>query len=205
MVAAPRSWRLGATCSSGISPRPANMGPTASNGIPRAPPCTLAWPTLRRWRGITIRRSRSCWRGLAATGESPELLWALANRLLDTHQLAEAEKTIEQLQGHHYRFGRASARVAIQAAVGLPRCAHGDGPGHWLAARQGFEKSRRHVLTPEGQDLQRLADVAVGVCYGRLGSVDQQIEALRRAVKTDPGSTNARLGTGRGAVERGNR
>jgi tetratricopeptide (TPR) repeat protein len=143
-------------------------------------------------------------RGLAATGESPELLWALANRLLDTHQLAEAKKTIEQLQGHHYRSEEQAAELQFKPLLLYLNARMEMAQGHWLAARQGFEQSRRHILTPEGQDLQRLADVAVGVCYGRLGSVDQQIEALRRAVKADPGLTNARLGLAEALLNAGN-
>ncbi len=71
-------------------------------------------------------------------------------------------------------------------------------------ASQGFEKSRRNVITPEGHDLRKLVDMSVGLCYARLGSVDQEIDALRRALKTDPGLASARLGLAEALLSTGN-
>ena len=123
-------------------------------------------------------------RGLAVTGENPQLLWTLANRLINTNQLEQARKTIGELQSHRYQMSskeEQATELQFKPLLEYLNAHMEAAQGHWLAARQGFEKSRRYVLTPEGQDLRKLADLSIGICFGRLGSVDQQIEALRRA------------------------
>ena len=64
--------------------------------------------------------------------------------------------------------------------------------GHWLAACQGFEKVRGYLLAPGLQPCLKQVDLWLADCYGQLGNRDQQIDALRRAVRTDPFSGVAR-------------
>jgi tetratricopeptide (TPR) repeat protein len=141
--------------------------------------------------------------GLATTGENPQLLWALANRLIDANQLAEAKTTINQLRQRHYESSQAEDDrykplvEYLDARIEMAQ-------GHWLDASKGFERSRRNVLTPERVDLRKLADMSIGVCYGRMGSADQQIEAFRRALKNDPGLSTARLGLAEALLSTGN-
>jgi tetratricopeptide (TPR) repeat protein len=141
--------------------------------------------------------------GLATTGQNPQLLWTLTNRLIDTNQLAEAKTTIEKLRACHYQSSQ-EEELQYKPLLEYLNARLEMAQGHWLAASQGFEKSRRNVLTPEGFDLRKLADMSIGACYGRLGSVDQQIDALRRALKNDPGLTSARAGLAEALLTSGN-
>jgi tetratricopeptide (TPR) repeat protein len=145
-------------------------------------------------------------KGLAAAGENPQLLWTLTNRLIDANQLPEAKKTIKQLQAHHYQATQEDQQRELQfkPLVEYLNARMEMAEGHWLLACQGFEKSRRNVVTPDGIDLRKLADMSIGACYGRLGSVDQQIDALRRALKSDPSLISARLGLAEALLSNGN-
>ncbi len=144
--------------------------------------------------------------GLQATGRNPQLLWSLASRLIDANNLPEAQKTIEELRTFDY--GRRQQGQAEQLNY-KPLVEYLDAriemaQGHWLAACQGFQKSRREVSTPEGVDLRKLVDMSIAVCYGHLGSLDQQIEALRRTVKADPNMAFARRGLAEALLAAGN-
>ena len=141
--------------------------------------------------------------GLAATQQNPQLLWALANRLIDAHQLPEARTTIAELQKRHYQSSQ-QEELEFRPLLEYLNARVEMAQGHWLLASQGFEKSRRNVITPEGHDLRKLVDMSVGLCYARLGSVDQEIDALRRALKTDPGLASARLGLAEALLSTGN-
>ena len=63
--------------------------------------------------------------------------------------------------------------------------------GHWLEARKGFEKVRGYVVAPGLQPWLKQVDLWLADCYNQLGNRDQQIDALRRAVKTDPFSVRS--------------
>jgi tetratricopeptide (TPR) repeat protein len=141
--------------------------------------------------------------GLAVTGQSPQLLWTLTNRLIDTNRLPEAKTTIDTLRARHYESTQ-EEELQYKPLLEYLNARLEMAQGHWLAASQGFEKSRRNVLTPEGFDLRKLADMAIGTCYGRLGSVDQQIDAFRRALRNDPGLTSARAGLAEALLNSGN-
>ena len=76
--------------------------------------------------------------------------------------------------------------------------------GHWFAACQGFEKIRGYVVAPGYRDWLRQVDLWIAHCYGQLGDSDQQIDALRRAVKTDPFSNIARANLANVLLSTGN-
>ena len=79
--------------------------------------------------------------------------------------------------------------------------------GHWLAAREAFEKLRpdltellllpawqtQHLQKWQVQQMQIQADW-IGLCYGLSGNADRQLEAFRRAVAIDPLFTPAHAG-----------
>ncbi len=75
--------------------------------------------------------------------------------------------------------------------------------GHWLAARQGFEKVRGYAVGPGLQVWLKQVDLWLAECYGQLGNRDQQIDALRRAVRTDPFSGIARANLAQALVAAG--
>jgi len=120
--------------------------------------------------------------GLKATERSPQLLWSMANLLIDVKQLDDARGVIEELRATDY------PRPLIEYLAA--RIDHVQ--GHWLAARQGFEKVRG-MLTM-WPSLLKQVDVWIGQCYGQLGNRDLQLEAYRRALNIDPFYGPARLG-----------
>jgi len=130
--------------------------------------------------------------GLKATTQNPDLLWTLANLLIDTDKLKEAEEIIEELLATEYpkqRVEYLSARIEFVQ-------------GHWKNARLGFEKARGALIRQSG--ILKQVDVWIGQCYGQLRDTEQQLVAYRRALSVDPfyapalaGVTEALLGSGR--------
>jgi cellulose synthase operon protein C len=120
--------------------------------------------------------------GLKATARNPQLLWSLANVLIDVGQPKDADKTIEELRKTEY------PKALIEYLVARNDFAQ----SHWLAARQGFEKVRGTLL--QWPNLLKQVDVWIGQCYGQLGNRDLQLVAYRRALSTDQFYTPARAG-----------
>ncbi len=121
--------------------------------------------------------------GLQVVKQNPQLLWALANLLIDANNLAEAKQTFDQLHAINYPM---PFLQYLDARMEMAR-------GHWFAARQGFEKVRGHLIAPGLENMLKQADLLIGQCYGQLSNRDQQIDAFRRATRTDPLSQVARL------------
>ncbi len=120
--------------------------------------------------------------GLRATKRQPQLLWRLATLLVDGNQLKEGQQVVEELRGTAWQkplvdFLAARIEFAQQ---------------HWLAARETLERIRGSLgMWPL---VQCQADVLIGHCYGKAGNRDQQVEAFRRALKTNPSSAPALAG-----------
>ena len=112
-------------------------------------------------------------------------------------------KAIDDLRQRHYESLQ-EEDSRYRPLVGYLDARMAMAEGHWREACTGFEQSRRAVLTPEGVDLRKLVDMSIGLCYGRMGSVDQQIDALRRALKTDPSLASARLALAEALLSSGN-
>ncbi len=129
--------------------------------------------------------------GLAANEDHQQLLWSMANLLIDTGQIEEAEKIVGRLDSSGYPptlVGYLRARIAFTR-------------GEWLAACQGFEQVRGNLsLMP---DLVKKVNLWLGKAYGKLGNTDQQIAAYRRALSTDRFFTPARLGIAEALLEAG--
>ena len=120
--------------------------------------------------------------GLSVLHQEPALLWTLANLLIDANQLKEAESTLEEMHKINY------PRWGIQYLAARMEMVQ----GHWRAAREGFEKVRGYLAAPGLQPYLKQVDLWLADCYSQLGNRDQQIDALRRAVRTDPFSAIAR-------------
>lgn len=111
--------------------------------------------------------------GLTATKRDPTLLMETANLLIESNKLDQARRVVKELQ----TAGVAKAFTEfLTARIELAQ-------GHWLAARQGFEKIRNAQAV--GQWAKQI-DVWISQCYGQLGNRDQQLRALRRALSIDP-------------------
>jgi tetratricopeptide (TPR) repeat protein len=120
--------------------------------------------------------------GLSVLHQEPALLWTLANLLIDANQLKEAESTLEEMHKINYpRWGIEYLAARMEMVQ-----------GHWRAAREGFEKVRGYLAAPGLQPYLKQVDLWLADCYSQLGNRDQQIDALRRAVRTDPFSAIAR-------------
>ncbi len=130
--------------------------------------------------------------GLKATEQSPQLLWSMANLLMDVNKLKEAEPIIEELRATEYPKQFVEYLNARREFI----------QGHWLAARQGFEKVRGLLTTWPG--LLKQVDVWIGQCYGQVGNRDLQIESYRRALKMDPFYIPAKVGLTEALLAAGN-
>ncbi|MEN6405152.1 MAG: tetratricopeptide repeat protein [Thermoguttaceae bacterium] len=123
--------------------------------------------------------------GLNATERNPQLLWTLANLLIDINQLNEVKQLIDELQSREYSKPLVDY---LKARVEYTK-------GHWLTARSGFENIRPALtMLNKGRDLLKQVDVWIGNCYGQVGNRDRQLQAYRRALNIDPFYGPARLG-----------
>lgn len=118
--------------------------------------------------------------GLLAKSNDIDLLWALGFLQINRGDLAAAKKTIMDL-GQISSDGRACAkylegRILLQQGDVIP---HDDQPG----AITYFEELRPQLL--ERPRLRQLNDFSLGVCYDRVGYLDQRIAAYRRALQQD--------------------
>lgn len=125
--------------------------------------------------------------GLEETNDNPELLWALADLLIDAGKIEEAQETTEKLRRSEHRYTDSLVGY-LQSRIEYAR-------GHWLAAiqgreatedrpaTQGFEQVRAGLTAWE--HLLKRADLCLATCYGQLGNVEQQEAALERILQRD--------------------
>jgi tetratricopeptide (TPR) repeat protein len=131
-------------------------------------PEALAW----------IRRGIQASTGVART----DLLWSLANVLLDGKDLAAGQAAIEELNQNNVA---PAARDYLQARVLMLQ-------DRWAEAARLLERTRPLVeILPE---LTRRVDLYLGHCYEQLHEPSLQLTAYNRALAFDPESLPARLG-----------
>jgi len=121
-------------------------------------------------------------RGLQATNDHPQLLWSAANLLIDTQQIDGARAMIAKLDEADYS----------DALVDYLRARLEFAEENWLAALRGFEQVRG--LLTAWPTLLKKTDLWLGKCYGESGSVDEQLNAYRRALDIDEFFLPARAG-----------
>lgn len=121
-------------------------------------------------------------KGLKATDRPPQLLEKLAEAMIESRQLEDARKILQELGTTNYPRRQVEYLTARLEFV----------QGHWLAARRGFEKVRA-MLTSQPAVLKQV-DAWIGECYGYTGDYDQQLQACRQALALDPFYTPARAG-----------
>jgi tetratricopeptide (TPR) repeat protein len=131
-------------------------------------PEALAW----------VRRGIQASSGAART----DLLWSLANLLLDGKDLTEAEAAITELTQANVA---PAARDYLQARMLMIQ-------DRWAEAARLLERTRPLVeILP---DLTRRVDLYLGQCYEQLHEPSLQLTAYSRALAYDPESLSARLG-----------
>ena len=112
--------------------------------------------------------------GLKATGRNMYLLWSMADLMIDIGKLKESQEILKELQTSGYRrdlIEYSKARIQFVQS-------------HWLEAKNSFERVRGLLITlPE---LVVQVDVNLATCYEKLGNRDLQMEALHRALSTNP-------------------
>ena len=121
-------------------------------------------------------------RGLQAVPGHPQLLWNLANLVIDQGGIKEAERATEQLRATD------QPQALVDYLGARIRCAQ----GRWLEASRGFEQARPDLIP--WPDVVKQLDFWLGKCYQELGKTDQQLTAYRRAVTVDPFWVPARIG-----------
>lgn len=130
-------------------------------------------------------------KGLQAVPDHRDLLWGLANLEIDDRQIEKAKSTIEAL--------RAIDHPAPQVEYLEGRLQYAQ--GFWLECVQTFERNRERLL--DSPKLLRQADYLLGNCYERLGNVDQQVTAYRRAIDSDSSWIPVRQGLARALLSVG--
>jgi tetratricopeptide (TPR) repeat protein len=111
-------------------------------------------------------------RGADAIPNDTDLLWALANLLIQQGKEPSAEMA---------RLAQRGVPMAEQDFLKVRLLVN---QGKWLEACRLLEKNQAELH--RRPDLGKQADLFLGQCYGRLGNIDQQYAAYRRAVTADP-------------------
>ncbi len=132
-------------------------------------------------------------RGLEAIEDAPDLLWQLANLLIDARNLEEAKEVIEDLVATESGGTQEVPPAAVAAAYLKARIAFAE--SQWREAAEGFTQVR-----PTLSDQPRLlaqAEFLAGQCYQRLSNLDKAQLAFQRALVINPRYTQARAALAR--------
>lgn len=118
--------------------------------------------------------------GLNMIPGDPELLFNLAVLQLDSGKVPESEDLIVELKSRKFR--EAPVRY-LEARVLVAK-------GQWRQAVTLLEQSR--ALFDRSKEFLKQADFLIAICYRNLGSPDQEVDALQRALRADPNWAVAR-------------
>lgn len=130
-------------------------------------------------------------KGINVVDEKSDLLWNLANILIDQGKIDQANDAINQLANTEHP----------KSAVNFLRARLAVSKGEWLAAVRQLEPLRP-ALT-QWPDLAKQVEFQLGTCYRQLGKTDLQLTAFRRAATIDPFWLPARLGVAQGLLALG--
>jgi tetratricopeptide (TPR) repeat protein len=153
-----------------------------SKGIvhhPKSPAGYLGLAGLERGRKQPQAAIVCLKKGLEAIPDQPDLLFALADLLVDERKLAGARKVFT-------RLGRAGTSLPVRYLEGRALVVQ----GRWSEAARVFEQVS--AGTGVSQQLASRAQQDLARCLARLGLVDRQLDAARRAVALDPSRMEAR-------------
>jgi tetratricopeptide (TPR) repeat protein len=121
-------------------------------------------------------------RGLERSPTHNELLWNLANVLIQKGEHARAEEIITQIAEKEIGPGRMDF---LKAASDIQ-------DGNWLKGSQLLESAR--PLFRDSPELQIQTDYLLATCYEKLGDPDRRLLAYRRIIALDPLQVQARVG-----------
>ena len=131
-------------------------------------------------------------RGMAASPNQVDLLWNLANLLIEDGKLDEAQQVAGQLKQPGFS---ADVEEYLQAHILYSQ-------RKWFQAAGRFQKARPSLN--DWPELAKQTDLWIGHCYEQLERPDQQLRAYRQAVNIDPLWIPARLGAARALLALGN-
>jgi tetratricopeptide (TPR) repeat protein len=121
-----------------------------------------------------------------------ELLWTLANLLIDAARWSEAEEVIAQFT----RNGATAAAPRPTAGAWYLQGRVLFGKQDWAQAAALFERTRSQLeaASDSPRELQMQVDLFLGQCYDQLNEPTRQLEAFKRVLVADPKSEAGRLG-----------
>ena len=150
-----------------------------------APESDSSYATLARIEIHSGRRDDAIeWlrQGTAAAEKPSELAAMLVDLLIDEGEIDEAQNVVQGLAGDQ---GGGPFASYVEARIEYAE-------GRWSRAADAFEVVRPKLAgRPE---LLRNVDLWLGDCYGRLGRIDRQMTAYRRALTVDSTWAPARAG-----------
>jgi tetratricopeptide (TPR) repeat protein len=115
--------------------------------------------------------------GLKATDQDPNLLWLMANTLVDTNKLDEARRILNELQRKEFPKPLSDF---VDARMEFTQ-------QHWKNALNRLSNSRGSMLAdPRYGKYVKQIDFYLAGCYRALGDREQQEQALRRVLAVDP-------------------
>ena len=160
---------------------------------PREPRMYLSLSRLETMAGRTEQAIACLQQGRKALpeGDQAEVLFALADLLIDQGSLGAADEVMARLK----REAPDSPPVQFLEACLLVK------KGEWQAATNKLEQKRKVLASWPG--LASRSNYLLGQCYEQLGDADQQYAAYRRALSSDPFSIAATHGMGRALVAMG--
>lgn len=129
--------------------------------------------------------------GLESLPGHLELLWTLADRLIEKGEVEEAGDIMAKLRQEAPVF----APLDYLESCVLAR--HGE----WLPAARLLERTHPQLIRWPRLRLQ--AELLLGLCYEQMGDIDLQYAAFRRALSAEPLSVTATYGAARGLVAMG--
>jgi tetratricopeptide (TPR) repeat protein len=143
---------------------------------------TVVEPPAAAQRGTeVIKLLRS---GLKRLPEQPDLLFALADLLLDEHHAREAKSVCERIARFRSEDGHDSPRAAGKGQLLYLQGRIEQEHQRWREAILAFAQSAQSgdLSAEEGGRLMR----ALASCYAALGEQEEQLAALRQAVELNP-------------------
>ncbi len=111
-----------------------------------------------------------------------QLLWLLADTLIDERKWAESRAVVEQLGQEPVR---PELLKYLDARIGI-------GESRWFDAKRQLESI--YPLLGAEQDLAYQTNLLLGRCFEQFGDLDQREIAFRRAITLDPGRVEAHIG-----------
>ena len=143
----------------------------------------LAWLERRAGR---LDEAEKCLRTAIDATNDPhgknELLWNLADLLIDTGRWQDAPQVIE----------RVSQQQVLPEAIGYLQARIEAAKGQWIEAATELESIYPRLLREPA--LAYRADIVIAFCYLKLGALDQRFATLKRAIAVDPKAIAGRLG-----------